>query len=166
MQSYFLNQFQVGANILFPQIIVLLRISKNYILNFLKLILCQDLEYFVLSVFLENYFANQDVRIVILVNQVGNMNIIIIRVIVLAQNGFSGDAIAWVVTFDKTQIFRTKIGIRLQGCEIKLTFSRRIEILQKDPQELTVLLPEYLVLAFSQIVWTYFLELADSNEPI
>ena len=67
----------MGAYILFSQIVVLLRVSQYDVLDFLQLVLGQDLEYFILGVLLEYYFADKDVRVVVLVDQVRDVDVII-----------------------------------------------------------------------------------------
>ena len=67
----------MGTYILFSQVVVLLGVSQDDVLDFLELVLGQDLEYFILRVLLEYYFADEDVRVVVLVDQVRDVDVII-----------------------------------------------------------------------------------------
>ena len=77
LQRYLLDLFEMCTYVLFSQIIVFLRIPQDNILDFLEFVLGQDLEDFILRVLLEDNFADQDIWIIILVNQIGIVNVVV-----------------------------------------------------------------------------------------
>lgn len=133
LQRYLLDLFEMCTYVLFSQIIVFLRIPQDNILDFLEFVLGQDLEDFILRVLLEDNFADQDIWIIILVNQIGIVNVVVFWVIIEAQNRFSWICVTAIITFDEAEVFRTKLRIWLHRREIKLALSRGIKILEEYP---------------------------------